>query len=99
MINVNLYAVPNLGSLTNKEADAGEDQDQTAVARVLSDFRPKDEGKQVRRRDQNQAKRRMVRTTHRDVSCGSSSTSSNLRPRRSIQKTKQLCVSPASSSA
>ncbi|XP_062152925.1 double-stranded RNA-binding protein 3 isoform X3 [Alnus glutinosa] len=73
-----LKKLPNLGSLTNKEADAGEDQDQTAVARVLSDFRPKDEGKQVRRRDQNQAKRRMVRTTHRDVNCGSSSTSSNL---------------------
>jgi hypothetical protein len=75
MINVHLYAVPNLGSLTNKEADTTEEQDQTAVARVLSNFRPKDECKQVRR-DQNQAKRRMVRT-HRDISCGSSSSTSS----------------------
>ncbi|XP_059450254.1 double-stranded RNA-binding protein 3 isoform X2 [Corylus avellana] len=73
-----LKKLPNLGSLTNKEADTTEEQDQTAVARVLSNFRPKDECKQVRRRDQNQAKRRMVRThSHRDISCGSSSSSTS----------------------
>ena len=76
VINVNLCAVPNLGSLTSKEAVSREEQDQAVVARVLSNFRPKDEYKQARRRDQNQAKRRMLRT-HRDFSCGSSSTSSN----------------------
>ncbi|GMY13023.1 double-stranded RNA-binding protein 5 isoform X1 [Fagus crenata] len=71
-----LKKFPNLGSLTSKEAVSREEQDQAVVARVLSNFRPKDEYKQARRRDQNQAKRRMLRT-HRDFSCGSSSTSSN----------------------
>lgn len=75
MINENLRAVPNLGSFTNKEADAGEEQDRAVVARVLSNFRAKDECKQVRR-DQNHVKRRMARA-HGDISYGSSSISGN----------------------
>ncbi|KAG2411457.1 hypothetical protein I3843_03G004000 [Carya illinoinensis] len=53
-----------------------EEQDPAVVARVLSNFSPKDECKHTRRRDQNQTKRRMVRA-HRDISWGSSSSSSN----------------------
>lgn len=68
--------MPNLGAWTNKESVTREEQDQAVVTRFLSNFRPKDDFKQARRRDQNQAKRRMVRS-HRDFSCGSSSTSSN----------------------
>nr|XP_023884892.1 double-stranded RNA-binding protein 5-like isoform X1 [Quercus suber] len=71
-----LKKLPNLGAWTNKEAVTREEQDQAVVTRFLSNFRPKDDFKQARRRDQNQAKRRMVRS-HRDFSCGSSSTSSN----------------------
>ncbi|KAM3713243.1 hypothetical protein ACB098_01G242200 [Castanea mollissima] len=71
-----LKKLPNLGAWTNKEAATREEQDQAVVTRFLSNFRPKDDFKQARRRDQNQAKRRMVRS-HRDFSCGSSSTSSN----------------------
>ncbi|GLT27193.1 hypothetical protein SLA2020_022100 [Shorea laevis] len=57
-----LKRMPNLDSLTNKEGDNHEEQDQAAVARVLSCFKPKDENKQVRRRDHhNQARRRMVK--------------------------------------
>ncbi|XP_042975855.1 double-stranded RNA-binding protein 5-like isoform X1 [Carya illinoinensis] len=72
-----LKKVPNLVSFGDKEVDTGEELDQAVVVRVLSNFRTKDECKHVRRRDQNQVKRRMVRA-HRDICCGtSSSTSSN----------------------
>ncbi|XP_021299345.1 double-stranded RNA-binding protein 5, partial [Herrania umbratica] len=70
-----LKRMPSLDSLTNKEADNREDQDQAVVSRVLSSFKPKDESKQFRRRDYNQAKRRMVRG-NRDI--GSPSTSSSV---------------------
>lgn len=52
-----------------KESESREEQDQVVVARVLSNFRSKDESRAIRRRDQNQARRRMMR--------GSSSTSNN----------------------
>lgn len=68
--------MPNLVSFANREADISEEQDPAVVARVLSNFSPKDECKHTRRRDQNQTKRRMVRA-HRDISWGSSSSSSN----------------------
>ncbi|CAL8142958.1 unnamed protein product [Prunus armeniaca] len=59
--------MPGLGPLTTKEA---EEQDQAVVTGVLSNFRPKDDhnSKQfIRRRDQIQARRRMVRgQCHRD---------------------------------
>uniref|UniRef100_A0A5B7BX89 DRBM domain-containing protein n=1 Tax=Davidia involucrata TaxID=16924 RepID=A0A5B7BX89_DAVIN len=64
-----LKKMPNLGSLsqlTSKETDNREEQDQAIVARVLSNFRPKDE---IRRRDQNQGRRRMEKGTHRDNTC------------------------------
>ncbi|XP_017975096.1 PREDICTED: double-stranded RNA-binding protein 3 isoform X1 [Theobroma cacao] len=71
-----LKRMPSLDSLTNKEADNREDQDQAVVSRVLSSFKPKDESKQFRRRDYNQAKRRMVRG-NRDIGSPSSSRSVN----------------------
>ncbi|XWS43972.1 hypothetical protein CRYUN_Cryun15aG0004900 [Craigia yunnanensis] len=71
-----LKRMPNLDSLTNKEADNHEDPDQAVVSRVLSSFRPKDDSKQFRRRDYNQAKRRVVRG-NRDIGSPSSSTSGN----------------------
>ncbi|KAL5581420.1 hypothetical protein UlMin_013862 [Ulmus minor] len=65
---------PKLGSLANR-VEAHEEQDQ--VTRVLSSFRPKDNGKQVRRRDQNpNPPKRMVRSGYRDNIIGSSSSSS-----------------------
>ncbi|KAK0588927.1 hypothetical protein LWI29_007227 [Acer saccharum] len=70
-----LKRMPNLDSLTNKETDSREEQDQAIVARVLSNFRPKDDNKNARRRDQNQARRRMVRG-HREYGSSASSSSS-----------------------
>ncbi|XWS30539.1 hypothetical protein CRYUN_Cryun24cG0126500 [Craigia yunnanensis] len=73
-----LKRMPNLDSLTNKEDDNREDQDQdqdqAIVSSVLSSFKPKDDSKQFRRRDYNQAKRRVVRG-NRDIGSPSSSTS------------------------
>ena len=76
MIIVHICTVPNFVSLTNKEADNHEDHDQAVVSRVLSSFRPKDDSKQFRRREYNQAKRRVVRG-NRDIGSTSSSTSGN----------------------
>ena len=64
--------MPNLDYLTNKEDDNREDQ--AVVSRILSSFKPKDDSKQIRRRDYNQAKRRVVRG-NRDIGSPSSSTS------------------------
>ncbi|BFG27166.1 hypothetical protein CerSpe_134400 [Prunus speciosa] len=68
----------SLGPLTAKEA---EEQDQAVVTGVLSNFRPKDDhnSKQfIRRRDQIQARRRMVRgQCHRDNPIASTSSSSS----------------------
>ena len=69
-------AVPNLDSLSSRETDTREEQDQAVVARVLSNFRSKDEVKHAKNRDHNQARRRMVRG-HRDSICASSSSTSN----------------------
>ncbi|XP_022741922.1 double-stranded RNA-binding protein 2-like [Durio zibethinus] len=71
-----LKRMPNLDLLTNKEADNREDQDQTVVSSALSSFKPKVESKKFRRRDYNQAKRRVVRI-NRDIGSPSSSTSGN----------------------
>ncbi|XP_022773626.1 double-stranded RNA-binding protein 5-like isoform X2 [Durio zibethinus] len=71
-----LKRMPNLDSLTNKEDDNREDQDQAVVSRVLSSFKPKDDNKQLRRKDYNQAKRRVGRA-NRDIGSSSSSTSGN----------------------
>ncbi|KAF9666183.1 hypothetical protein SADUNF_Sadunf16G0203000 [Salix dunnii] len=71
-----LKRFPNLDSLSSKEVDTREEQDQAVVARVLSNFRSKDEGKYARKRDHNQARRRMVRG-HKDSSGASSSPTSN----------------------
>ncbi|KAJ6298829.1 hypothetical protein OIU76_019902 [Salix suchowensis] len=71
-----LKRFPNLDSLSSKEVDTREEQDQAVVARVLSNFRSKDEGKYARKRDHNQARRRMVRG-HKDSSGASSSSTSN----------------------
>lgn len=60
-----LKKMPNLDSLSNKESENhDQEQDQVAVAKVLSNFKPKDETKQVRRRDHHyhhQARRGMVK--------------------------------------
>ncbi|VVA26850.1 PREDICTED: double-stranded [Prunus dulcis] len=68
----------SLGPLTAKEA---EEQDQAVVTGVLSNFRPKDDhnSKQfIRRRDQIQARRRMVRgQCHRDNTIASASSLSS----------------------
>ncbi|XWS32603.1 hypothetical protein CRYUN_Cryun22dG0004000 [Craigia yunnanensis] len=69
-----LKRMPNLDSLTNKEADNHEDR--AVVSRFLASFRPKDDSKQFRRRDYNQAKRRVIRG-NRDIGSPSSSTSGN----------------------
>nr|AXY97431.1 Double-stranded-RNA-binding protein 5 [Populus tomentosa] len=71
-----LKRFPNLDSLSSKEVDTREEQDQAVVARVLSNFRSKDEGRYARKRDHNQARRRMVRG-HKDSSGASSSSTSN----------------------
>ncbi|PON95429.1 Double-stranded RNA-binding domain containing protein [Trema orientale] len=67
-----LNQMPKLSSLATK-LDTYEEQEQANVTRVLSNFRPKDDGKQVRRRDQNPPKR--IFRGHRDI--GSSSHSSS----------------------
>ncbi|XVF57726.1 hypothetical protein PTKIN_Ptkin07bG0005700 [Pterospermum kingtungense] len=77
-----LKRMPNLDSLTNKEGDNQEEQDQAVVSRILSSFKPKDDSKQYRRRDYYQAKRRVVRGHNKDnigspSSSSSSSTSGN----------------------
>ncbi|XP_031271547.1 double-stranded RNA-binding protein 3-like isoform X1 [Pistacia vera] len=71
-----LKRMPNLDSLTNKDLEIREEQDQAIVARVLSSFRTKYENRNARRRDQNQARRRMFRGPRENVA--SSSTSSLL---------------------
>ncbi|CAK7328357.1 unnamed protein product [Dovyalis caffra] len=71
-----LKRFPNLDSLSSKEVGTREEQDQAVVAKVLSNFRSKDDGKYARKRDHNQARRRMVRG-HRDSICASSSSASN----------------------
>ncbi|XP_058103023.1 double-stranded RNA-binding protein 3-like [Magnolia sinica] len=47
-----LKQLPNLGSLSqsNKETESNEEQEQVVVAKVLSNFKPKDENKPIRRR-------------------------------------------------
>ncbi|KAK9221852.1 hypothetical protein WN944_010282 [Citrus x changshan-huyou] len=74
-----LKRMPNLDSLTNKETDKPEEQDQAIVARVLSNFRAKDDNRNnnARRRDQSQARRRVVCRSHRDNCSAASSTSGN----------------------
>ncbi|XVF13869.1 hypothetical protein REPUB_Repub09cG0006200 [Reevesia pubescens] len=72
-----LKRMPNLDSFTNIEADNREDQDQAVVSRVLSSFKPKDDSKHFRRRDYNQAKRRVVRCNRPDIGSTSSTTSGN----------------------
>ncbi|ESR60246.1 hypothetical protein CICLE_v10016468mg [Citrus x clementina] len=71
-----LKRMPNLDSLTNKETDKPEEQDQAIVARVLSNFRAKDDNRNnnARRRDQSQARRRVVCRSHRDNCSAASST-------------------------
>lgn len=71
--------MPNLDSLTNKETDKPEEQDQAIVARVLSNFRAKDDNRNnnARRRDQSQARRRVVCRSHRDNCSAASSASGN----------------------
>ncbi|XVE67652.1 hypothetical protein DITRI_Ditri09bG0005100 [Diplodiscus trichospermus] len=71
-----LKRMQNLDSLTNKEADNHEDHDQAVVSRFLSIFKPKDDSKQFRRRDNHQARRRVVRG-NRDIGSPSSSISGN----------------------
>lgn len=56
---------------TNKESASSEEQEQVVVARVLSNFRPKDENKPVKQRVQNQARRRVV-SVFKDNSSSSS---------------------------
>ncbi|XP_044465809.1 double-stranded RNA-binding protein 5-like isoform X2 [Mangifera indica] len=56
-----LKRMPNLDSLTKKDTENHEEQDQAIVARVLSSFRPKDENRNSRRRDQNQVRKRMFK--------------------------------------
>ncbi|CAK9175150.1 unnamed protein product [Ilex paraguariensis] len=62
-----LKRVPNLVSLshTSKETDNHDQQEQVIVARVLSNLEPKYEGKTAWRKDQNQARRTMLKC-HRD---------------------------------
>lgn len=69
-----LKRVPNLGSLSHLSKEAESREEQVVVARVLSNFRSKDESRPIRRWDQNQARRRMVRG---HGGSGSSSTSNN----------------------
>ncbi|KAK9272120.1 hypothetical protein L1049_002490 [Liquidambar formosana] len=71
-----LKRMPDLGllSMMSKETDTREEEDQMVVSRILSNFRHKDESKQVRKGDQNRARRRMVKG-YRDNSSASSSTS------------------------
>ncbi|XP_062105388.1 double-stranded RNA-binding protein 3-like [Humulus lupulus] len=68
-----LNQMPKLGSLTTKQ-DSHEEQ--ANVTRVLSSFRPKDDGKQVRKRDPNPPKK-IFKGHHRDNNIGSSSSSSS----------------------
>ncbi|GAV88793.1 dsrm domain-containing protein [Cephalotus follicularis] len=69
---------PNVDALTNKEVDSHEQQDQAVVARFLSNLRPKDDGKQFKRRDQNQARRsRVIKGCRESTSLLSPSTSNN----------------------
>uniref|UniRef100_A0A2P2QMU1 DRBM domain-containing protein n=1 Tax=Rhizophora mucronata TaxID=61149 RepID=A0A2P2QMU1_RHIMU len=67
-----LKRMPIWDSLMNKEAE--EHDDQVVVVRNLSSLRSKDEWKQSRKRDHNQARRRVFRG-HGDISFGTSSAS------------------------
>ncbi|XXG41666.1 hypothetical protein AAC387_Pa01g2088 [Persea americana] len=53
---------PNFVSVshTNKESESNEEQEQAFVARVLSNFRPKDGNKPFRQKDQQQLRRRVT---------------------------------------
>ena len=57
-----VFAAPNFVSVshTNKESESNEEQEQAFVARVLSNFRPKDGNKPFRQKDQQQLRRRVT---------------------------------------
>ncbi|KAJ4973347.1 hypothetical protein NE237_006521 [Protea cynaroides] len=73
-----LKRMPNLGSSsqTNKDSEGSEEHEQVVVARVLSNFRSKDENKTARQKDQSQSRRRVVPCC-RDNNNGSSSSCHN----------------------
>ncbi|KAM6573128.1 hypothetical protein CsatA_017208 [Cannabis sativa] len=69
-LTARVLVMPKLGSLTTKQDNHEE---QANVTEVLSSFRPKDDGKQVRRRDPNPPPKKIFRGHHRDNNIGSSS--------------------------
>ncbi|XP_058004656.1 double-stranded RNA-binding protein 3 isoform X1 [Hevea brasiliensis] len=83
-----LKRMPNLEFLANKELESREEQDQAVLARVLSNFRSKDEYKQ-RKRDHGQARRRMVRGC-RDINNSASSSASTTNNSLQLQHWKLL---------
>ncbi|XP_050230938.1 double-stranded RNA-binding protein 3 isoform X2 [Mercurialis annua] len=70
-----LKRMPNLNSLTSKEV-ALEEQDQAVVARVLSNFRSKDEYKLQEARKRDYYRRKMVKS-YKDHSSSSSNLSNS----------------------
>ncbi|KAJ8771961.1 hypothetical protein K2173_027138 [Erythroxylum novogranatense] len=74
---VYILAVPNLDSKSRKEVDNREEYDQAVVARVLSNLGSIHESKQARKRDHNQARRRVFKGYRDTVSATSSSATSN----------------------
>ncbi|XP_043724155.1 double-stranded RNA-binding protein 3-like [Telopea speciosissima] len=73
-----LKQIPNLvsSSHTKKDGDSSEEQEEVVVTRILSNYRPKDENKSLKQRDQNQARRRLV-SSHGENNISSSSSCHN----------------------
>ncbi|XP_042485295.1 double-stranded RNA-binding protein 3-like isoform X2 [Macadamia integrifolia] len=73
-----LKQMPNLGSSsqTNKDNESSEEQEQVIVARILSNYKPKDENKTLKQRDQNHERRRVV-LSHGDNNISSTSSCHN----------------------
>ncbi|XP_042498024.1 double-stranded RNA-binding protein 3-like isoform X2 [Macadamia integrifolia] len=73
-----LKQMPSLGSSshTHKDSESSEEHEQVVVTKVLSNFRPKDENKSARHKDQSQLRGRVV-PCYRDNNNGSSSSYHN----------------------
>ena len=71
-----VFAAPNFVSVshTNKESESNEEREQAVVARVLSNFRPKDGNKPFRQKDQQQLRRRVTLGYKENSSASSANT-------------------------
>ncbi|KAJ8649224.1 hypothetical protein MRB53_002247 [Persea americana] len=76
MVACIVFAAPNFVSVShiNKESESNEEREQAVVARVLSNFRPKDGNKPFRQKDQQQLRRRVTLGYKENSSASSANT-------------------------